>query len=287
LFFSSTVAAQDSNYASLDNVAYGMLGPWYNPATSGQGFDVEFYSETNGRSDAVIFWYTFDPTGTHKVWFAASGPIVKNSAHTQIFEASEYQPFNQPPAAGSENKSIGTMDFELVDCSHAHISWRFDHTLANGLGATNDGETDLRRVTPVISVLGQDLCSTPLTSFASSDADSATIDQLEAEISSLQADVNSAYSEGYSSGYSDGYNDGYSDGYNQGYSDGSQQSCADSGVTGSSAQEPEARIKAAMTSKSAGNAETRQSGSIPISMRIEKIKQQLESMRTNLQRVQN
>jgi hypothetical protein len=243
--------ADSVTFPTLDNVPYGMSGSWYDPETSGQGFDLQFYPDTDLSKAALLYWYTFDPAGTHKVWFLALGPIAGSVAHLQIAEASQYQPFNQPPAPGTINEAVGKMEFELLDCSHAHVSWHFDRPLSNGLSASNDGAQDLQRLTPGLSILGQDLCSTPLSTFAPADSDSqctanyntlfvefqnltseynqcvttnvsdeSTIDALESELSSLQADIDGAYNDGYDAGASDGYNGGYGDGYSDGYDEG-------------------------------------------------------------------
>jgi hypothetical protein len=252
--------AADPGYASLDNVAYGMLGSWFDPATSGQGFDVQFYADTDHSNAAIVYWYTFDTAAKQKVWFLALGPIAGNTAHLQIAEPSLYQGFDQPAPPASHNEAVGTAEFELVDCAHAHIAWHFDRTLTNGLGAANDGAADLRRLTPAISVLGKYLCSTPLSAFGISGSaggdqlgqcianynglltqfqglnsnysrcidkvagDETTIDILESEVSSLQADVDAAYDDGYGAGNSAGYDEGYGDGYSDGYDEGSGNS---------------------------------------------------------------
>jgi hypothetical protein len=243
-------------YAGAENVPYGMLGSWFDPSTAGQGFDVTFSPGDGHGNTAIVYWYTFDPAGTQKVWFLALGPIAGNVAHLQIAEPTRYQGFSQPPPQGTQNEAVGSIEFTLVDCSHAHIAWHFDRTLTNGLGAGNDGQMDLQRLTPVVSVLGKDLCSTPLSAFGLPDSggsealdqcvanyngllaqfqslnsdygqcidtiagDAGTIDDLENQVASLQADVDSAYDDGYDAGRSDGYDTGYDTGYDNGYDEG-------------------------------------------------------------------
>jgi hypothetical protein len=254
----ATAQATSGNltYASADNVPYGMLGSWFDPSTSGQGFDVTFSPGVEHGNSAIVYWYTFDPAGRQKVWFLALGPIAGNVAHLQIAEPTRYQGFSQPPPQGTQNEAVGSIEFTLVDCSHAHIAWHFDRTLTNGLGAGNDGQMDLQRLTPIVSVLGRDLCSTPLSAFGLPDSggsealnqcvanyngllaqfqslnsdygqcidtiagDEGTIDDLENQVASLQADVDSAYDDGYDAGRSDGYDTGYDSGYNEGYGEG-------------------------------------------------------------------
>jgi hypothetical protein len=254
----ATVQADSDNltYAAADNVPYGMLGSWFDPSTSGQGFDVTFSPGTDRGSTAIVYWYTFDPAGSQKVWLVALGAIAGNVARLQIAEPTRYPGFAQPPPQGTQNEAVGSIQFTLVDCSHAHIAWHFDRTLTNGLGASNDGQADLQRLTPVVSVLGRDLCSTPLSAFGLPDSgggealdqcvanyngllaqfqslnsdygqcieavagDEGTIDDLENKVASLQADVDSAYDDGYDAGRSDGYDYGYDDGYGEGYSAG-------------------------------------------------------------------
>lgn len=267
------VEAAGPAYASLDNVPYGMLGSWFDPATSGQGFDLQTYPDAVHGNAAVLYWYTFDPAGNQKVWLLALGTIAGNTAHLQITEPSQYQDFDRPAPPGTQYDAVGAIDFELVDCSHAHVTWRFERTLASGLGAANDGQADLQRLTPVVSVLGKDLCSTPLSAFGMSGsgadaleqcvasytgllgqfqhlddnygrcidtvaADENAIDDLEREVAGLHADIDGAYDDGYdageSRGYDEGYGDGYSAGYDEGYNDGYGDGYSDGYDEGSS-----------------------------------------------------
>jgi len=279
--------ADNLTYAGPDNVPYGMLGSWFDPATSGQGFDVTFSPNGDQSNTALLYWYTFDPAGAQKVWFLALGPIAGNSAHLQIAEPTHYQGFDHAAPAGTQNEAIGTIDFDLTDCSHAHIAWHFDRTLANGLGASNDGQADLQRLTPIVSVLCKDLCSTPLSAFgmpvgSGGDAlgqcvanydglltqfqslnvnygqcvdtvagDEISIENLESQVSSLQADVDSAYDNGYDDGKSDGYDSGYNDGYGDGYSAGYDEGYDDGYAAGKDSGSSVASKKAVPTAPSA------------------------------------
>src|SRR3569623_3589415 len=185
-------AVAGATFASLVNVPYAMAVSWCDPATSGQGFDLQVFPNADGGKLAILYWYTFDRAAAQKVWLLASGPIVGNAAHMQLFESTPYQPFDRPAPAGTQGHAVGMLDFQLQDCSGAHVAWHFDQTLRSGLNASDDGEASLTRLTPVTSVLGADLCSTPLPAFAPSDDPGG---QCAADYASLLADYHSLNSD--------------------------------------------------------------------------------------------
>ncbi|MFC3194967.1 serine hydrolase domain-containing protein [Marinicella sediminis] len=56
-------------------------GSWYDPATNGQGINIEILNE--GQT-FLGYWYTFDATGDHQRWFTLQGEVVNDVASFQI-----------------------------------------------------------------------------------------------------------------------------------------------------------------------------------------------------------
>lgn len=230
--------AQASAPAYADNVGFGMDGLWYDAtvdqygqSTNGQGFDVKYIKRTNGAQEVVLYWYTYDSSGTRHVWLIGQGNLIGNAAQLNLMRVTGGK-FNTktPPVTLT---TVGTMTFTLVDCNNANVSWAFNQSFEGISGA---GYLNLSRISPLLSVNGYDLCSTPLSFFDSSGGDAeynqllsqyntllsnynslnSDYNYLYSEYNSLLSDYNSIYSD-YSSLLSD-YNYLYSD-YNDLYSD--------------------------------------------------------------------
>jgi len=109
----------------------GFSDAWYNPATSGQGFLITVFPNSQ---QMFVAWFTFDserpPEDVKAVlgepghrWLTAQGPFTGNTASLTIyvtkggiFDAAE------PPA---ENDGIGdgTMTIEFADCSEGLVTY--------------------------------------------------------------------------------------------------------------------------------------------------------------------
>jgi streptogramin lyase len=99
-----------------------MSGSWYDPAQSGQGFQLEFTDQAN---TAVAVWYTYAPDGSGQNWIYAQGSydsttnsvtlpavLVTGSAFPPNFNASN---LNKTP--------WGSITFTFTDCSTGTASW--------------------------------------------------------------------------------------------------------------------------------------------------------------------
>jgi CubicO group peptidase (beta-lactamase class C family) len=56
-------------------------GSWYNPATDGQGFNLEVRDE---RGSVVSYWYTYDDSGNQR-WFLLVGPVEDGVGVVEIY----------------------------------------------------------------------------------------------------------------------------------------------------------------------------------------------------------
>jgi hypothetical protein len=109
---------------------HGLTGSWYEPATSGQGIEVEFFPNLVAPGTAFVAgaWFTFDvaPTGgsDHDRWYTFAGNAVSGQASVPV---AIYQNvggnFDAPPVTHSLQVGSGTLAF--ADCTHGTFSYTF------------------------------------------------------------------------------------------------------------------------------------------------------------------
>ena len=96
-------------------------GSWFNPQTSGQGFQLQVLTPEL----AGVIWYTFDGNG-NQVWAIGVGTITNNQLEAELRIPSG-------PVFGPEFNSddlneeiFGVVNFEFSDCNNANVSWNSD-----------------------------------------------------------------------------------------------------------------------------------------------------------------
>jgi plastocyanin len=105
------------------SIARGITGSWYNPAQSGQGFNVEVLP----NNTFVAFWYVFDDTG-HNLWLTGAGAYSGDSV-TLNMTATTGGAF--PPAFDPTKiarNPWGTLTLTFSDCNNATASWTSNDT---------------------------------------------------------------------------------------------------------------------------------------------------------------
>ena len=138
LFFDS------QNPASTSITLGGYLsGSWYNPVSSGQGFELEFTAQSN---EVIATWFTFKPDGSgDEIWIYAEGKYDP-SQNTVTIPAVISAGTNFLPAFNSSDiKKVpwGTLTFSFITCNQATVSW--NSTVA-GYGS---GTQQLTRLTSI------------------------------------------------------------------------------------------------------------------------------------------
>lgn len=126
---------------------HGLTGSWYDPDTSGQGFEIEVYPDLSGAGHGLLFagWFTYD---THisggRRWYVLSGNVSSDSpvANLQIGIAQNGN-LDAPPATSSY--VVGTARIVFSDCNHASLDYQF----ADGSG--RQGTIPLQRLTPNVT----------------------------------------------------------------------------------------------------------------------------------------
>ena len=112
----------------------GLAGAWYNPDTSGQGFLMDVYDNTN---ELFVGWYTYElqrpVDGTavlgepgHR-WLTAFGAIQGARAELGVFLAQGGAFDNADPPIQQPQSRVGAMTVEFDDC----VSGTVDYDLTN------------------------------------------------------------------------------------------------------------------------------------------------------------
>jgi hypothetical protein len=141
--------------AGPDLDQHGLTGSWYEPATSGQGFEVEVYPDLSaaGTGLAQVSWFTFDTAvggADHQRWYTLSGPVVSGQATASL---TIYQNtggnFNALPVTAAHAVGSATLSFD--SCSSGSLAYNFTD------GSNRSGTIPLTRLTQNVT------CSTTST----------------------------------------------------------------------------------------------------------------------------
>ncbi len=142
---------------------HGLTGSWYEPATDGQGFEVEVFPDlvAPGTGSVQLSWFTFDTVAggaNRQRWYTLSGNMVSGqpNASLKIYQNTGGN-FNAPPT--TDGVVVGTATLSFSTCTSGQLSYTF----TEGSGRT--GSIPLTRITQNVT------CST--TSARPTDADFA------------------------------------------------------------------------------------------------------------------
>lgn len=128
-------------------ITYAMSGSWYQPATTGQGFLIDVFDQSN-----IMFlaWFTYDlerPAEDvtamigepgHR-WMTAAGPIVGDTANLEITWSSGMIFDSEVPPV--ENEQDGTMTVEFDGCNKGRVNY--------DLGSSDrTGTVEIERIVP-------------------------------------------------------------------------------------------------------------------------------------------
>lgn len=161
---SDGVTAIDRNGSPLPNVAtnfagqsaslaalavelnqHGLTGSWYEPATAGQGLEVEVFPDLSapGRGLVQVSWFTHDTIvggAERQRWYTLSGPVVTGEAVAALtIYRNTGGRFDAPPVTVAEPVGTATLSFDT--CTSGRLTYAF----ADGSGRT--GTVELTRLT--------------------------------------------------------------------------------------------------------------------------------------------
>jgi hypothetical protein len=131
--------------AAFNPDQHGITGSWYNPATAGQGLEIELYPDLAGPGQGVLFagWYTFGVTAPGgQRWYALQGLARKGSDTIDLDIATGYGGnLAAPPAI--DGSTVGHATLRFTDCTSASFVYNF----ADG----RNGTIPLTRLTPNVT----------------------------------------------------------------------------------------------------------------------------------------
>ena len=131
--------------ATPDLNQHGLTGSYYEPATSGQGVELEVYPDLTapGTGLAFLSWFTYDSVvggADRQRWYTADGPVVTGQpSATLTINRNTGGNFNAPPI--TESNGVGTATLSFDSCTTGTLSYTF----TDGSGRT--GSIPLRRLT--------------------------------------------------------------------------------------------------------------------------------------------
>ncbi len=123
----------------------GLTGSWYEPATSGQGFEVEVFPNFIGPDVglAQVSWFTFDTTAggaDHQRWYTLSGNVHSGQPTAQLtIYRNVGGNFNAPPM--TNGAAVGTATLRFGSCTAGELTYSFTD------GSGRSGSIPLTRLT--------------------------------------------------------------------------------------------------------------------------------------------
>ena len=129
---------------------HGLTGSWFEPATSGQGIEIEFFPNLVAPGTAFVqgAWFTFDaaPAGgaDRQRWYTFSGNAQRGAASVPvtIFRNVDGN-FNAAPMTSATAVGNGTLAF--TDCANGSFTYAFTD------GSNRSGTIPLTRLLPNVT----------------------------------------------------------------------------------------------------------------------------------------
>lgn len=123
----------------------GLTGSWYEPATSGQGFEVEVFPDLSGPGVGLtqVSWFTFDTTAgpaDRQRWYTLSGNVQngQSPASLTIYRNTGGN-FNGPPV--TNGVAVGSATLAFDSCASGQLTYNFTD------GSGRSGSIPLTRLT--------------------------------------------------------------------------------------------------------------------------------------------
>jgi hypothetical protein len=134
--------------AGVNPDQHGITGSWYDPATSGQGFEIEVFPDAVSAGQGIFFagWFTYDVTAAGgRRWYALSGNVSSSNPVTNLdIFANHGGNLNAPPAL-NDGPSLGQATVTFSDCNTGTLTYQFTD------GSGRLGTIPLTRIAPNVT----------------------------------------------------------------------------------------------------------------------------------------
>lgn len=150
-----------STTAGINPDQHGLTGSWYNPATSGQGLEIEVYPDLAQAGRGLLFgaWFTYDVNASGgRRWYVLSGDANSDSPVVNLqIGIAQNGSLDAPP--GISAHVVGTAQIKFSDCTHATL----DYSFADGSGRR--GTISMVRLTPNVTCSNSGDSDNPASTF--------------------------------------------------------------------------------------------------------------------------
>jgi hypothetical protein len=129
----------------VDLDQHGLTGSWFEPATSGQGFQIEVYPDMSAPGSGLVFvsWFTYDTVvggAERQRWYTGIGPVVSGQPNAALtVYRNTGGNFNALPVTNAIPVGTATLSFD--SCTSGQLAYSF----TDGSGLT--GTIPLTRLT--------------------------------------------------------------------------------------------------------------------------------------------
>jgi hypothetical protein len=137
------------NFAGLAPVTininqHGLTGSWFQPATSGQGVEVEVFPNLVGQGTGLtqVSWFTYDLVAggpERQRWYTLSGNVPNGQPAALTIYQNVGGNFNAPPITSAT--AVGTATISFDSCTSGQLSYNFSD------GSGRAGNIPLTRLT--------------------------------------------------------------------------------------------------------------------------------------------
>jgi len=122
-----SVLLDTTPFAGINADQHGLTGSWFNPATGGQGLELELYPDLGGSGSGFLFagWFTYDVfAGGGQRWYALEGGVT-NSSPTAVLGIYAGFGGNFAAAPVVAATQVGTATLTFNSCGNALLNYSF------------------------------------------------------------------------------------------------------------------------------------------------------------------
>jgi hypothetical protein len=107
---------------------HGLTGSWYQPSTSGQGFEIEIFPDAAapGAGVAQVSWFTFDTVAggaERQRWYTLAGQVTAGQPAALTIYQNVGGNFNAPPITTAQPVGTATLSFD--SCANGQLAYSF------------------------------------------------------------------------------------------------------------------------------------------------------------------